>query len=298
MTNNFILPFVLQQLRKLYHQQKDMEVTRVLKKAEECYIRQNYAESKKYASEGRIISKRLDDTEGEVQALRIQALSGYMLGDYRSCVEIGCELENIAVKVEDPKLTAEVCKFLSCSFYRMEEYEKSEVYINKSLSIAKEIGDVDLERKAHHVLSMLKSETINGNESPKTTVTLGDSFLEGDLCMAFLSNWRPRNREYSKSEEYDEPFLNIEAIETVQPKAEVCEFQAQSYHPKVAPAVNSGPAAKPLEAHDVTYFEDEDDDNDDNDFKQSSVRNQPSLSVAEEVKGRDFLTIGILPGTF
>lgn len=271
-----------------------MEVTRLLKKAEDCYMRQNYAESKKYASEGRIISKRIGDTKGEVQALRIQASSEYMLGEYKSCVEIGNDFENIAVKVKDLKLTAEVYKFLSCSFWRMEEYEKSEVYANKSLSIAKEIGDVVLERKAHHVLSMVKNEIINGNESPKTSVTFGDSFLEGDGCMAVLISLHTLNRDFPGALEDDDPFLN-KAIETVQPKAEVCEFQAQSYHPKVAPAVNRGLEARPREAHDVTYFEEDDEDND---FRQSSVHNQPSLRVAEEVKGRDFLRIGILPDTF
>lgn len=259
-----------------------------IKKAEDCYEDQNYAESKKYASEVLIISQKTDDTELEVQALRILAWSLYMLGDYKSGVEKGNELQKVAVKVKDLKLTAEAYKFLACSFYRMGVHEKSEENANKSLSIAKQIEDEHLARKVLHVLSKLKKDkTSNGNESPNTTVTFGDSFLEGDACMGVLTNLRAVNRKITKIVQPDEFLSN--AIVTGQSKAGGYESLAQSHHPKKAPAVNRGLGARRQEGQGFKYIEeDDDDDEDDNGFRQSSVRNQQSPSVAEEVKGRDF----------
>lgn len=259
-----------------------------IKKAKDCYVRQNYAESEKYASEVLIISQKTDDTELEVQALCILAWSLYMLGDYKSGVEKGNELQKVAVKVKDLKLTAEAYKFLACSFCRMGDHEKSEENANKSLSIAKQIEDEHLVRKVLHILSKLKKDkTSNDNESPNTTVTFGDSFLEGDACMGVLTNvHHSLNREFPKTLQHDE-FLN-NAIVTGQSKAGGYESLAQSHHPKKAPAVSRGLGARRQEGQGFTYIEEDDDDEDDNGFRQSSVRNQQSPSVAEGVKGRDF----------
>lgn len=258
-----------------------------IKKAADCCMRQNYAESKKYASEVLIISQKTDDTEGEVQALRILGWSLYGLGHYESGVEIGNKLQKVSLKVKDRKLTAEAHRFLACSFCRMGDYEKSEENANISLSIAKQIGDEHLARKVHHILSLLKKDkTSNGNESPNTTITFGDSFLEGDSCMDVLTNLHTLNREFPKILQHDE-FLN-NAIVTGQSKAGGCESLAQSHHPKKAAAVNRLVGPRRQEGQGFKYIEEDDDDDNDNGLRQNSVRNQQSPSVAEEVKGRDF----------